>query len=123
MVLVDRPQTQGPPHGESLTYEIRGPSPERPLLEVWSAAFIRFERRPTWQEQLRAEIRARVHMLPTSPNQRLHVTVFGAKYKSADVENLGLYNIDDTGAAFARAAQFGLSFESGSNSSPSPSGV
>jgi hypothetical protein len=74
------------------------------------------------QEQLRAEIRARLRQLSAAPDQVLHATFFGAKHPAADVENLALYYIDDTGASFANAARYGLRFELATDLPPSPMG-
>jgi hypothetical protein len=103
--------------------EVRGPLIGRPAVEAWANDYIRFERRPDWQQELRTEIRTRVRKLEARPHQALHATFIGDKPRGADVENLLLYNIDASGAAFAPAARFGLRFELGSDCSPSPSGV
>ena len=92
------------------------------MVEAWAEEYIRFERRPVEQEQLRAEIRTRLGQLAAAPDQVLHTTFFGAKHPAADVENLALYNIDDTGASFANAARYGLRFELATDCPPSPTG-
>jgi hypothetical protein len=102
--------------------EIGGPWPDRPVVEAWAEEYIRFERRPVEQEQLRAEIRTRLGQLTAAPDQVLHTTFFGAKHPAADVENLALYYIDDTGASFADAARYGLGFELATDCPPSPTG-
>jgi hypothetical protein len=99
--------------------EIAGPWPDRPMVEAWADEYIRFERRPVEQEQLRAEIRTRLGQLTATPDQVLHTTFFGAKHPAADVENLALYYIDDTGASFANAARYGLRFELATDLPPS----
>jgi hypothetical protein len=102
--------------------EIGGPWPDRPVVEAWAEEYIRFERRPVEQEQLRTEIRMRLGHLTAAPDQVLHTTFFGAKHPAADVENLALYYIDDTGASFANAARYGLRFELATDCPPSPTG-
>lgn len=102
--------------------EIRGPMPGSPVVEAWIDDYIRFERRPVSQEELRTAIRARVRELTAAPDQVLHATYLGRKHPAADVENLVLYNIDDTGASFANAARFGLRFELGEVAPASPAG-
>jgi hypothetical protein len=102
--------------------EIGGPWPDRPVVEAWAEEYIRFERRPVEQEQLRAEIRRRLGQLTATPDQVLHATFLGAKHPAADVENLALYYIDDTGASFANAARYGLRFELATDRPPSPTG-
>ena len=94
---------------------VRDPSPEPPSVEVWADEYVHFERRTAWQDRLRADLRARVRLLRASPEEVLHATFFGPKPRRADIENLTLYNIDETGAAFSDAARFGLRFELGAN--------
>jgi hypothetical protein len=76
---------------------VRGPSPGRPIVEAWAKGYIQFDRRPSWQEDLRTELRGRVRQLHASPDQVLHATFFGTKPERADIENLTLYNIDGCG--------------------------
>jgi hypothetical protein len=65
---------------------------------------------------LRSELRARVRQLQAGQDQVLHATFFGPRPHRADIENLTLYNIDDTGGAFSESARFGLRFELGAQS-------
>jgi hypothetical protein len=102
--------------------EIRGPTADQPSISVWADDYIRFERRPVWQEALRKDIRAKLRRIEASPGQVLHATFFGQKHPAADVENLLLYNIDDTGASFAGATRRGLRFEVGGRVPASPTG-
>jgi hypothetical protein len=99
------------PEGRS---EIHGP-----VVEAWADDYIRFERRPVWQEHLRNEIRARCSQLEPSAGQVLHATFFGDKLPNADVENLVLYNID----SFAVAGRNGIRFEHGAGVPPAPDGA
>lgn len=77
------------------------------LIEAWADDYIRFERRPDWQEHLRSEIRARCRLLEPGAGQLLHATFFGPKLPNADVENLVLYYID----TFKVAGRNGIRFE------------
>jgi hypothetical protein len=52
----------------------------------------------------------------------LHATFIGDKHRAADVENLVIYYIDDTGRSLATAAGFGLRFELGRRGPTSPAG-
>ena len=79
------------PEGRS---EIHGPAAGSAVVQAWADDYIRFERRPAWQEHLRTEIRTRCRQLEPSAGQVLHATFFGAKHSNADVENLALYYID-----------------------------
>jgi hypothetical protein len=104
------------------TGEVRGPYSGKPIVEAWTNEYIRFEHRTAQQEQLRSEIRARVRQLSAAPDQVLHATYFGPKHPAADVENLVLYYIDDSGTTFSiGAAQFGLRFELAPRCPPAPS--
>jgi hypothetical protein len=107
----------GPVHqGRS---KVHGPVARSGLVEAWADDYIRFERRPVWQEHLRTEIRARCRLLEPSAGQVLHATFFGAKLPQADVENLALYNID----SFAIAGRNGIRFEHGAAVPPPPDGA
>jgi hypothetical protein len=89
-------------------------------VEAWIDEYIRFEHRTAEQERLRAEIRARVGNLTAPAGHVLHATFVGDKPPAADVENLLIYDIDDTGRTFARAAAVGLRFELGHRDPISP---
>jgi hypothetical protein len=79
--------------------DIDGPTVDSATVDAWADEYIRFERRPEWQELLRAEIRRRCGQLTPSSDEVLHATFFGAKPPNADIENLLLYNIDTFRAA------------------------
>jgi hypothetical protein len=55
-------------------WEIRGPLPRSPTVEAWIDHYIRFERRPTEEEQLRNQIRTRLRRLKPKPDEVLHAT-------------------------------------------------
>ncbi len=88
-------------------YEIRGPAAGSAVVEAWADDYIRFERRPDWQELLRTEIRTCCQQLEPSAEQVLHATFFGVKHHNADVENVVLYNID----SFKVPGRNGIRFE------------
>jgi hypothetical protein len=92
---------------------------DRAVVEAWADAYIRFEGRPVWQEQLRNGIRTRCGQLEPSAGQVLHATFFGDKRPDADVENLALYNI----ASFRVAGRNGIRFEHGAAVPPAPDGA
>jgi hypothetical protein len=104
------------PEGRS---EVHGPVAGSAVVEAWADDYIRFERRPVWQEHLRTEIRTRCRQLEPSAGQVLHATFFGAKHPSADVENLVLYYID----SFKVAARNGIRVELGAAVPPAPDGA
>jgi hypothetical protein len=99
--------------------EIHGPVPGSEVVEAWADDYIRFERRPIWQEHLLAEIKTRCGVLEPSAGQVLHATFFGAKHAKADVENVALYYID----SFRVAGRNGIRFEHGAAVPPAPDGV
>src|SRR3954469_15286129 len=98
--------------------EVHGPAAGSAVVEAWADHYIRFERRPVWQEQLRAEIRSRCGQLEPPDGQVLHATFFGAKRPNADVENVVLYYID----SFRSAGRNGIRFELGATVPPAPNG-
>lgn len=99
---------------------IRVPSTNSPAVEAWADDYIRFERRPAWQEQLRSEIREGCNSLEPTPQQILHATFFGDKLANADVENLVLYNI---GTSFRSPGRNGIRFEHGAAVPVGPDGA
>jgi hypothetical protein len=105
--------TLAPPAPEGRRY-IRGP-----VVEAWADDYIRFERRPPWQEHLRDEIRSRCRQLDPSDGWVLHATFFGDKHPNADVENYVLYYID----SFRAAGRNGIRFEHGAAVPPAPDGT
>lgn len=102
-----------------LRSNLRGPAAASPVVEVWADDYIRFERRPVWQEELRNEIRSRCSQLTPSAGQVLHATFFGPKLPNADVENLALYNI----GSFKSAGRNGIRFEHCAVVPPAPDGA
>ncbi|MCV7421375.1 hypothetical protein H7K45_12555 [Mycobacterium yunnanensis] len=90
-------------------FNIIGPTAGNAVVEAWADDYIRFERRPQWQELLRSELRSRCRQLEPSQAQVLHATFSGAKLANADVENLAIYNID----SFSTAGRNGIRFEHG----------
>lgn len=90
-------------------WDIHGPMDGGAVIQAWADDYIRFERRPPWQERLRDEIRSRCRQLEPSDGQVLHATFVGDKRPNADVENLVLYYID----SFRAAGSNGIRFEYG----------
>jgi hypothetical protein len=60
--------------------------------------------------ELRVQLRAQLRRLTLARGEVLHAVFAGAKAPGSDVENVLLYNVDDSGGAFA-AARDGLRFE------------
>lgn len=87
--------------------DVHGPALGGAVVEAWADDYIRFERRPAWQERLRTEIRSRCTRLRPADEQLLHATFFGTKLPNADVENLVLYNI----GSFAITGRNGIRVE------------
>jgi hypothetical protein len=99
--------------------QIHGPSEDSAVIEAWADDYIRFERRPDWQEYLRRRIRNRCRELEPSDGQVLHAEFFGTKHPNADVENLVLYYID----SFRFPGRNGIRFEHGAAASAAPDGT
>ncbi|RAV05972.1 hypothetical protein DQP55_24720 [Mycolicibacterium sp. GF69] len=100
-------------------WEIQGPAGRSAVVEAWADDYIRFERLPDWQKNLREEIRRRCRQLEPSDGQVLHATYFGAKLPNADVENVVLYYID----SFRVAGRNGIRFEHGDAVPQAPDGA
>ncbi|KUI31610.1 hypothetical protein AU196_10665 [Mycobacterium sp. IS-1742] len=98
---------------------LHGPEPDSAVVVAWTDDYIRFERRPPWQERLRHEIRDRCRQLEPSAEQVLHATFGGAKLPNADVENLVLYNI----GTFKVAGRNGIRFELADTLPAAPDGA
>lgn len=105
----ESPDTAGSPPQEDDRYEVHGPTEGSHIVEAWADDYIRFERRPDWQQQLRNELRRRCGQLKPNADEVLHATFFGDKPANAEIENLLLYNID----TFRVAGRNGIRFEHG----------
>ncbi len=103
--------------------EARGPDIGRSVVEAWTDHYVQFEPGTAEQARLRADLRERIGMLKPKPGHLLHATFFGAKHRAADVENLVLYNVDESGASFDSATRAGVRFELGANCPISPTGL
>ncbi len=90
-------------------YFVHGPTTDEASVQAWATDYVRFERLPPWQRELRQEIGDRCRQLDPVPGQVLHATFFGPKFPNADVENLVLYNI----GTFNPAGSNGIRFEYG----------
>jgi hypothetical protein len=108
--------TAAMPEGRFL---IDGPHPDSAAVQVWANDYIRFERLPDWQKQVRDEIRSRSRQLEPEAGQVLHATFCGTKPPNADVENLVLYNV----GTFRVAGRNGIRFEYGDPVPPDPQDV
>ncbi|WP_165762784.1 hypothetical protein [Mycolicibacterium iranicum] len=108
-------QASSPPLREG-RWDVQGPTNGNGVVEAWSDDYIRFERRPRWQDDLRTEIRTRCRQLKPSSEQVLHAVFMGDKRPNADIENLVLYNID----SFKAAGRNGIRFEHGVALRPFP---
>lgn len=98
-------------------FKVHPPTSGGAVVEAWADDYIRFERRPDWQEHLRTEIRTCCRQLEPPAGEVLHATFFGDKHLNADVENLVLYYID---TSFKVAGLNGIRFELGAAMPPAP---
>ncbi|MHA0285634.1 SIMPL domain-containing protein [Mycobacterium sp. C3-094] len=89
-------------------HDVRGPEPDG-IVEALADEYIRFERLPEWQRELRDQIRVRCEQLQPAAEQVLHATFYGPKHPKADVENVLLYYI----GTFKTAGRHGIRFEHG----------
>ena len=100
-------------------WEIHGPAEGVPAVEAWADGYIPFEpARTSWKRELREEIRSRCELLGPSAGRVLHATFFGAIPPRSDVENLVLYNIDQSFKSFKQAGHQGIRFEHGGEVPP-----
>jgi hypothetical protein len=86
------------------------------VVQAWAQEYVRFEKLPDWQRDLRAEIRRRCGEFVPSEGEVMHAEFFGEKLANADVENLLLYNI----GTFRAAGRYGIRFEHGRAVPPAP---
>ncbi len=103
--------------------EARGPDVGRSVVEAWTDHYVQFEPGSAEQARLRSDLRERIGMLKPKSGHLLHATFYGGKHHSADVENLLLYNVDESGASFDSAARAGVRFELGASCPVSPAGL
>jgi hypothetical protein len=99
------------------TWSVDGPRTGLRAVRVSCDRYIPYDRRTPELDELRDELRRRLRRLAVRDGELLHATFFGAAPDNADVENLLLYNVDDTGACFV-AARDGVRFERSSVSPP-----
>ncbi|MGB3285725.1 hypothetical protein [Mycolicibacter algericus] len=119
-LLPTKPALPVKPQARDGRWDIYGPTTNSPVVEAWADDYIRFERRPAWQERLRDEIRSRCRRLSPADREVLHATYFGDKRPKADIENLVLYNID----SFSVAGRNGIRLEYGGlDAPPAPDGA
>jgi hypothetical protein len=102
--------------------EVRGPAPGLAAVEGWCDAYIAYPPKTDAARALRDELRQRLPRLAASRGDVLHAAYSGPKSENTDVENLLVYNVDDTGRVFRPAAVNGVRFELGASPRPSPSG-
>jgi hypothetical protein len=91
-------------------WSVDGPSPTLRAVRAEAGFVLPYEPRTPAQLELRSELRERLRRLACRDDEVLHASFFGAKPANADVENLLLYNVDDSGGAFAGAGR-GIRFE------------
>lgn len=105
------------PDGRGL---IEGPAADRRIVQAWAQDYIRYgAARPSWQQDIRADLRTRLSQLHPAAAQVVHATFVGDKPDDADIENLLLYNIE----AFKAAGANGIRFEQGTTVPAAPDGA
>lgn len=93
-------------------WEIDGPEAGKRWVRLWTDRYIPFERLTDDQRAARAALRERVRCLAAEPGEILHASFAGFTPHGVDVENLVLYNIDDTaGGCFQPGTQHGVRVE------------
>lgn len=87
-----------------------GPSVTLRAVRAEADFVVPFEPRTAAARELRTELRERLPRLACREDEVLHASFFGPKPANADVENLLLYNVDESGRAFT-GAERGIRFE------------
>ena len=107
---------------DGAAFEVRGPSASVPSVEAWAPAYIPYEPRGE-SRRLRDELRRRIGGLRARDGEILHCAFSGWKPDNADIENVLLYNVHDSGGCFRAAVGEGLRFELvHADPPPTPSG-
>ena len=107
---------------EGAAFEVRGPSASVPSVEAWAPAYIPYEPRGE-SRRLRDELRRMIGGLRARDGEILHCAFSGWKPDNADIENVLLYNVHDSGGCFRGAVGEGLRFELvHADPPPTPSG-
>lgn len=91
-------------------WDIEGPSREFRGVRVNTDRPLPYEPREASQRELRAELRKRLAALVTRADEVLSATYFGPKPANSDLENILLYNIDDSGRCFV-GGEAGIRFD------------
>jgi hypothetical protein len=94
----------------SQEWSAEGPSAGLRAVRAEADWALPYEPRTQKQVALRRELRERLRRLAAREDEILHAAFFGTPPHGADVENLVLYNIDDSGRCFVGAAR-GVRFE------------
>lgn len=97
--------------GSGARWVILGPAEGEPVVKAWADGSIPFDDLLPWQRELRGQIRTRCRRLPQlSAGQLLHATFFGSRPPRSDVENLLLYNVDESFRSFEACGRNGIRF-------------
>ena len=92
------PAVSGARH--STSWEIDGPHTDLRAVRAYVDTPLPYEPKTDEQRELRAELRKRLQRLVTGRNELLQASYFGPKPTNADVENILLYNVDDSARCF-----------------------
>jgi hypothetical protein len=104
-------------------WEVWGPTEGAQVVEAWADGHIPFEPKLAWQKDLRSEIRSRCRLLEPPADEILDTAFFGPMPDRSDVENLVLFNIDDSANSFEQSGRNGIRFSYGAELPPAaPSG-
>lgn len=94
-----------PETAEGPGWEVRGPALQLRTVRGSADWTLPFEPKRPEQLEFRSELRRRLRRLVTREDEALQATFFGAKPARADVENLLLYNVDESGGCFVGGQQ------------------
>jgi hypothetical protein len=99
------------------TWSVQGPGPQLRGVRGEADFILPFEPRSSDQVAFRTELRERLRRLALRDDEILHAMFFGVPPARADVENLLIYNVDQSGRSF-RHATGGVRFELSSRPAP-----
>jgi hypothetical protein len=88
-------------------------------VDAWAARPVPFEATGVDRE-LRSALRAALDGLDVGPDGVLSATYWGDRHRRSDIENVVLYNVDDTGRRFGSGR--GIRFEHATGRRPDPDG-
>ena len=106
------PAGAAPAQKDACEWEIDGPRGGQQRVRLWADRYIPFQGLTDDQKVAREALRGELRRLVAGSDEILRASYAGFRPSKMDVENLVLYNIDDTvGGCFAPSTRHGVRFE------------